>query len=302
LIAVAENSANDFAVRASERMRESARWFIAGLAGLAVILFAGVRVAAVGELVQRGAWDRVLWTAAGYALAGTSLTIAVSAVWSLARGGYVTIEDLKTAEAGRGDLAEWLSKNRYLLRGQESVDDLWLSTIRAQEDAGRAYTTFWDGLPDEPDKQLLFEAQLLQGNASRLASWVSDLLTLAGYQRMSQHYERARNRLTVSAIGVVLGVAVLAFSSSLTSRAQVSEAVPVLIQLSDQGIRAHSETLGGESCARGDLYGVAVDGPLAEPVVVLASRPSCPPARFTVGRRDGVAVPQAAATTTTRGR
>jgi hypothetical protein len=294
---MSDTTSDDFTIRAAERMRENARWFIAGLAGVAITLFAGVRVASVGELVERGAWERLLGTGLGYLLAAISLAIAVSAVWALVRGGQVSIDDLKQAEKGRGDLASWLADNRYLLRDQSSVAELWEMAKRSQEAAGHAFAAYWSGLPDEPDEHLLEQAQALQAKANRLTGWVDDLLTLASYERMSNRYSKARNWLAIGAVGVVVGVAVIAALSSLPARTQVGGGVPVIVQLTQHGVRAHAKKLGGEGCARGDLRGVAVDGPLAEPVVVVPSRPGCPPTRLTVKDRDGVAVPQVPPTT-----
>jgi hypothetical protein len=286
------DGSEDLTSRAAERMRENARWFIAGLAGVAITLFAGVRLASVGELVERGAWGRLLGTTLGYLLAAVSLAVAVSAVWGLARGGRISIEDLKEAEAGKGDLAKWLDENRYLLRSQPSVDELWKVAQKAQARAGRAFAAYWRGLPDRPEPRLLRQAQAFQARANRLSQWVNDLLVLASYERMSQRYGTARGWLAGSAVGVVVGVAILAAFSSVPTRTQVGGGVPVLVQLNEAGIQAHAKDLGGEDCAKGDLRGVAVDGPLSEPVVVLSRRPNCPSAHITVKKRDGVAIPQ----------
>jgi hypothetical protein len=255
-----------------------------------------VRVASVGELVERGAWGRLLGTGFGYLLAAISLAVGVRAVWGLARGGRISIDDLKQAQDHKGDLATWFDENRYLLRDQPSVDALWKLSEKAQIRAGRAFAAYWRGLPDQPEERLLRQAQAFQARADRLAQWVNDLLVLASYERMSQRYGAARGWLAGSAVGVVIGVAILAAFSSVPARTQVSGGVPVLVQLTDVGIKAHAKELGGENCTKGNLQGVAVDGPLSEPVVVLPRRGNCPSAHLTVKEKDGVAIPQVTTT------
>src|SRR4051812_676607 len=89
---------NPSRARAADRIRETGRWLLGIFGGVAVTLFASVRLSSVPEMIERDETARLLVTAIGYGLAVAGLLSALLATVGLAMASRVTMNEVIAAE------------------------------------------------------------------------------------------------------------------------------------------------------------------------------------------------------------
>ena len=274
--------------KAADRLRDSAKWLVASFGAVAVVIFAGLTVADLGELSGDTPGYRLAIAIAGAAASIVGIVGALARTIRLAGASTTSLEDLrrtdgdaalisaKSAAASDPALMTWQGDFGAFLDDYDTAYDEYVQRVEAYS---TAYTR-------RPDRSLVDKAtvrlQLMGGISARILRTVSFL-------RLQQAFTDARRAIVgwiiVTAVGAVaFGWATSGVPDEPTTLSD--RPLTGVLQPGDATIKELNRQL-PKACqvALGDSVGVivlAADQEAEELEVVSVPDEACPPVRAQV--------------------
>jgi len=217
-VADTASTSGDPVADAVRSVRDTAKWVVAGLAGVATALAAGSQLSSIGSLDL------------GWRLA-VAVVAAVTGLMTVGAGIWITVDMLLPTQVGlaeladsknsaNGDVRRYIADHRELLQGQaENVEALKAKYDSKLADRDKKYAAARANIKDEA---AVAAANAANAEVVYLASVVQKLLGFAVLQQVRLGFVRWRNKMAV--IAIVTAVALLAFAWSANPPKAISGA------------------------------------------------------------------------------
>ena len=231
---------------ASDRIRETAKWFAVSAAVLGGVVAAGLQLTDIGKL---GVNTGRMWLAVGgaaVAVAG-ALTILWVVVDTMTGRATSLHEIARKAPAG----ATKAVQDPTLLASYGTVSEIETEYLDAVEKRRRAY----EDVRAHPDEQSLINVANLSDNRFvAIDQVVGPLLDVVSYQRLAHSWKRARIGIVIGAVAATLGLGVFAWSANPPPDAAESMAAANAlttpeegrVQLTSAGMSALQQSVGSD--------------------------------------------------------
>jgi hypothetical protein len=206
--------------RASDRIREAAKWLIVSFAAVGVTLYGGLQLASIGKLStdQPG---RLAAAGIGILLALAGLTIAIAAASSVVTKSYASLRwllHLPPTDPVRADI----EGDRSLLGGYQKIADLANDIDSSQQRRLKAYEDRYAPAPANETQQQRdarvaaanTEFELARNLASSLKNTENNVLQVASFNRLAGAYEKARRAMFAGAGIAAIGIALFAWGAN----------------------------------------------------------------------------------------
>lgn len=269
---------------ASERLRETAKWFAVSVAALGAVAAAGLQLTGLGELPM----GRLFIAAVGAACAVAGALTILWAVVQTLTGEVVSLSSLSVkAPAG----AESVVGDETMLGGLADVAAVKKEYLEAVGARRSAYEEVWR---DPADGGKVTRANLADTRFVAIDQVVGPLLEVVSYMHLAHSWRAARWRVLIGALLATLGLGIFAWAANPPEAAAASTASPNVVSTPDagsmrltaEGMAAVAESV-GEGCWGDDATTVTLDVLVldrtdAGPDVVV-DQEGCEPVRVLLG-------------------
>lgn len=272
--------------RASDRIRESAKWLIVSFAAVGAVLAAGLQIAGIGELEG----GRLAVALVGLAAAIVGIAFAIRAAGGVVTESFVSMKWLadqdKSHVAMRG-----VEGDTALLGGFDTVKALKDAYDAAVVERREALRSSYDEPGDQARKT---RADVAQKWVRALDQSQVQVLERASFNKLSAAYQRAGRAIIAGAVFAAFGIAAFAWAANPPEGEAVAvlipEATDVVVSI-DEEDRADLQELLGEGCDLSKLEGVVVEALGESYRVASVASEDCAAALFMVSGEMGQVVP-----------
>ncbi len=260
---------------ASDRIRETAKWFAVSVAVLGGVVAAGLQLTDIGKL---GVNTGRMWLAVGgAAIAVAGALIILWVVVDTMTGRATSLHSIaKKAPTG----AETAVQDPTLLACYSSVSEIETEYLNAVEGRRKAY----EAVREHPsDQSKINVANLSDNRFVAIDQVVGPLLDVVSYQRLAHSWKRARIGIVVGAVTATLGLGAFAWAANPPPEAAESMAAANVlttpeegrVQLTAAGVSALRESVGSD-CWDAPATGTVAPAATTVEVLVLAKTATGP--------------------------
>jgi hypothetical protein len=282
---------------AADRLRETARWFIAAFGAIGAVVVAGVTFSDIGKLVTHGSAARICFGLGGVVVAVGGLVVMLYQVVELATASDVSFHDMRTAETSPGSdaslepaVAAVSQADNGVLTGSPSIDALAVDFLAAQAARHEALAILWT----TPTVQTNIRAA--NDAAARLATLEADVdrvTSLGSLYRLRYAFRRSRGRIVLGFVAIVVGVVafVAADQSPVSTTSPEASVGPIAVTLAPSAAtrlllvaQVHSPR-----CVRTRPSAIVLGVSDGKADVVIPGSRRCPPIRVVVPASEVIA-------------
>lgn len=265
---------------ASTRIRDTAKWLTVSLAVLGGVLTAGTQLSGVGSLTP---WSGRFWAAViggGLAALGAGLILMKSV-------GTATTPAVSLATMGNPEV---LDKDRYLLNGHSSVDELRRDFAQKTDDRNSAALAYSTAKSDAEREQARIRLENANDDWDFLQDVVNNVVQVWSYVDLSTRWRKAAWVIGAGAAVGAVGIVTFVWAVNPPKSAEGSSAAPAVlstskqgrIDLTDTGHSAIGPKLGTPCVDRRELAVLHLGDTPAGPDVLI-QEPGCTPVRLVLG-------------------
>ncbi|MEQ7011221.1 hypothetical protein ABN028_34130 [Actinopolymorpha sp. B17G11] len=274
-------STSDVYAKATERLRDTLKWFLTSLAAVGALLIAGLSLSNIGE----ASGGRLVAVMVGFGIAlAAVIGAAIACAIVLGVGVNLSIYNLPT----KPDVTREISKDTALMKavGEDGISSLPGQLTGAVENQLQAFKSY-QAEPQDEARKSAYRAKNLQ--VIHLNNVTNTVVRMATYQLVRRRFVTAS--ILVAGLAVVSGIGIFIFAWGANSPDDDVANVPVIVETPtdvevrlNQGGRGRLQGELGNDCVADVIPAVVLEDPGAGRYrIAVASTDVCSAALVDIG-------------------